>query len=63
MGRNDAFLPTGCDMDKRTVIYYSDELNLFEDKTVFEVFAENKDAYDYLGQPEQYQELINKIFY
>ena len=41
----------------------SDELNLFADKTVFEVFAENKDAYDYLGQPEQYQEAINKIFY
>ena len=26
-GRNPEFLPAGCDMDKRTVIYYSDELN------------------------------------
>ena len=41
----------------------SDELNLFADKTVFEMFAENNDAYDYLGQPEECQDAINKIFY
>lgn len=40
----------------------NDELHLYEDKTVFEEFALNNDAYDYLGKPEEVQDKINKIF-
>lgn len=40
----------------------SEELNLIDGVTVFEKFAEDNTAYDYLSKPEEIQEKINKIF-
>ncbi len=39
-----------------------EELDLYADKTVFETFAQDHDAYSYLAKPEEYADIVNKIF-
>ena len=40
----------------------SDKLNIFKDKTLFEKFAEDKDAYDFIGKPEEVLDAINEVY-